>query len=82
MGYKAYAEVRLLSRDAFQAIFRKGDVFEVTDAKGRTGPIVVEGEGQKIRLRGSSHKRPSYSLLASWRTEIKCNDNELDSLRG
>ena len=42
MGYLAYAEVRLLSRDAFQAIFRKGDVFEVTNKRGQVEWVVVE----------------------------------------
>lgn len=42
MGYLAYAEVRLLSRDAYEAIFRKGDRFEVTDGKGNIIEIVVD----------------------------------------
>lgn len=42
MVYLEYAEVRLLSRGVYMAIFRKGDVFEVTLKTGRIKRIVVK----------------------------------------
>ena len=34
MGYKSYAEIRLLSLTAYRQIFRKGDIFKVVDGNG------------------------------------------------
>ena len=41
MSYLSYAEIRLLSRDAYCAIFKKGDVFYVMGKNGKNVKIVV-----------------------------------------